>query len=356
MHRFSRRLVRLLSLPVCSVFFVFAFPSASSAQAGPLGLVLPTDNDAIFSDDPSQFYMYTTRNFEGVASTPWTGGTYGFSRNLKRTSIGVIGTRFHEGVDIRPVRRDSAGEPLDEVRAIARGTVVYVNGSAGASNYGRYIVVHHDWGDGPFFSLYAHLSTPLAEQGQVVEAGQSIAKMGYTGAGINRTRAHVHLELAFLLNDRFQQWYDLHFTSENRHGIFNGFNLLGMDVAGLYLAHRSRPDIAIPEYLASHGEIYYKVLVPKRGQLEFLRRYPFLGRGGGSGLGAQSWEFSFARSGVPLEIRPSKQRVGAPVVSWVKPTATNHSYLTSGRITGTGDSAKLTASGSRFIQLIAGGF
>ena len=33
-----------------------------------MGLVLPTDNDAIFSSDPSQFYMYTDRNFEGVVS------------------------------------------------------------------------------------------------------------------------------------------------------------------------------------------------------------------------------------------------------------------------------------------------
>ncbi len=120
-------------------------------RSAPLGLVLPTDNDAIFSPDPSGFYMYTDRNFEGVLTKPWSGGGYGFTRDQKRTAAGIILTRLHEGVDIRPVKRDAAGEPLDEVRSIADGTVVYVNGSASRSNYGRYIVVHHDWGDGPFF-------------------------------------------------------------------------------------------------------------------------------------------------------------------------------------------------------------
>jgi hypothetical protein len=82
--------------------------SAGSLTAGPLGLVLPTDNDAIFSEDPSQFYMYTDRNFEGVVSKPWSGGAYGFTRDQKRSAAGIILTRLHEGIDIRPVRRDAA--------------------------------------------------------------------------------------------------------------------------------------------------------------------------------------------------------------------------------------------------------
>ena len=60
----------------------------------PLGLKLPTANDKIFSANPEQFYMYTTRNFEGVSSKPWTAGQYGYVRNLKRTDEGVIATRF----------------------------------------------------------------------------------------------------------------------------------------------------------------------------------------------------------------------------------------------------------------------
>jgi murein DD-endopeptidase MepM/ murein hydrolase activator NlpD len=115
----------------CSALFLLI---SAPAPAAPLGLVLPTDNDAIFSEDPSRFYMYTDRNFEGVLTKPWSGGAYGFTRDQKRTAAGIILTRLHEGVDIRPVKRDAAGEPLDEVRAIADGTVVYVNGSSSRSN------------------------------------------------------------------------------------------------------------------------------------------------------------------------------------------------------------------------------
>ncbi len=336
-------------LLACSLFLTFA------AKAAPLGLVLPTDNDAIFSD-PSQFYMYTDRNFEGVQSKPWTGGAYGFTRNQKRTPAGIIMTRFHEGVDIRPVRRDERGEPLDEVRAIAQGTVVYVNGPQAPSNYGNYIVIHHDWGDGPFFSLYAHLKAPLVKAGQSVQAGATIGKMGYTGAGINRERAHVHVELNVLLSDRFKIWFDRHFTTKNHHGIFNGLNLSGLNIAELFLAHRANPNLTIPEFLASKEEVHYKVLVPKSGTLDLLRRYPWMGRDLDQVPSPQGWEISFAATGFPLEIRPSSAAGPQARVTYVKPTSGNHADYTLGRLTGTGNTATLTPSGSRYVQLLSDSF
>ncbi len=341
-----------LFVPLLVVSFLFS----PEIDAGPLGLVLPTDNDAIFSSDPSKFYMYTDRNFEGVKSQPWEGGTYGFSRNPRRTGIGLVYTRIHEGIDIAPVRRDADGEPLDDIYSISEGTVVYVNDSTTTSNYGRYIVVHHDWGYGPFFSLYAHLHSCDVKSGQRVAAGQKIARMGYTGAGINRTRAHVHVELCMLLSDQFQKWYDSHFTSKNHHGIFNGFNLTGMDIASLLKAHRADPTITIDQFNIQNSETYYKVLVPAKGQLEFLRRYPYLGRNLENAAGAGSWEFAFAATGVPLSITPSSAVVTHPAVSYVKPSGTDHSYQTVGRITGTGNNATLTPSGSRYIQLITDSF
>lgn len=325
-------------------------------RAGPLGLVLPTDNDAIFSDDPSKFYMYTDRNFEGVTSKPWSGGAYGFTRDQKRTAAGIILTRLHEGIDIRPVRRDASGDPLDDVRAIANGTVVYVNATSSHSNYGRYIVVHHDWGDGPFFSLYAHLHAAVATPGQTVTAGETIGTMGYTGAGINRERAHVHLELNFLLSDRFQVWYDRHFTTRNHHGIFNGINLTGIDIAGLYRAHRTDPTITLPRFLRENSEVHYRVIVPKAGIPDFLRRYPWLGQDLDQVRDPAAWEFSFASTGVPLAIRPVKEAVSAPVVSYVKPTKGNHMDFTVDRLMGTGDKATLTPAGSRYLQLITDSF
>jgi murein DD-endopeptidase MepM/ murein hydrolase activator NlpD len=345
-----------LSARIFLVPLLFLLPVPLPLRSAPLGLVLPTDNDAIFSPDPSGFYMYTDRNFEGVLTKPWSGGAYGFTRDQKRTAAGIILTRLHEGVDIRPVKRDAAGEPLDEVRSIADGTVVYVNGSASRSNYGRYVVVHHDWGEGPFFSLYAHLGSAPVTAGQAVAAGEAIAKMGYTGEGINRERAHVHLELNFILSDRFQAWYETHFTTKNHHGIYNGINLTGLDIAGLFTAHRENPAITIPEFLSRNAEVHYTVLVPKSGELAILRRYPWLGRDLEKVPDPKAWEFSFAATGVPLGIRPSGQAVSAPVVTYVKPTKGNHADFTVDRLTGTGGTAKLTPAGSRYLQLITDSF
>lgn len=334
----------------------FCATNSSLVAADPLGLVLPTDNDAIFSDDPSKFYMYTDRNFEGVVSKPWEGGQYGFSRDQKRTSIGIVYTRLHEGIDIRPMKRDDSGNPLDEVRAIAAGTIVYVSDSASESNYGRYIVIHHDWGDGPFFSLYAHLSRTIATNGQQVTAGQPIGVMGFTGAGINRERSHVHVELNFILSDRFQVWYDKHFTTANHHGIYNGFNLTGLDIAKLIKEHRDNPAISIPQFLRKNEEVYYKVAIPASGPLPLLDRYPWLREGEPPSAKPGHWEIAFNDKGVPLAVRAGAKKVNGPSVTFVKPCATDHSYLTVGRITGTGGSATLTPTGSRYVQLITDSF
>ena len=84
--------------------------SVQTAQNHGLDLVLPTDNDALFSGDGPAFYQYIERDYQGVKSTPWEGGQYGFVRDPKDTAGGVVYTRFHEGIDIRCVHRDPNGD------------------------------------------------------------------------------------------------------------------------------------------------------------------------------------------------------------------------------------------------------
>jgi murein DD-endopeptidase MepM/ murein hydrolase activator NlpD len=211
---------------------LFSWPALAQTT-----LLLPTDNRALF-EQPAEFFQYVDRNFEGEKTTPWEGGQFGFVRDPRRLGSRIAYARFHEGLDIKPLQRDARGNPQDEVRAIADGVVVYAAAAANLSNYGRYIVVQHDWGQGPFCSLYAHLSTSRVAAGQKVKAGAPLGILGYTGSGIDQRRAHVHVELNLYLSSRFEAWHTTSFATPNHHGVFNGLNLIGLDLQALYLARQ----------------------------------------------------------------------------------------------------------------------
>jgi peptidase M23-like protein len=322
----------------------------NTARGQDLDLILPTDNDALFSGDGPAFYQYVDRNYGGAKSTPWEGGQYGFVRDPKSTGGGVIYTRFHEGIDIRSVHRDANGEPLDEVRAIVDGQVVHVSLVPSYSNYGKYIVIEHRWGGSNYYSLYGHLSSIAVQPGETVKRGQPIAVMGYTGTGINRERAHLHLEVCLMFSRQFEAWYNTFFRNDpNRHGLYNGMNLAGLDVARLYLALRKNPALTIPEFLAAE-ETFYKVTLPQARHFDLPALYPWMsatGKRGGS-----SREVSFARSGVPLRIEPSNKRVMQPEVSYVKNSSTECSYLTRDIVSGRGANAHLSGYGAQLMRLL----
>lgn len=342
----------LRTLLFCALAPLLGMLATSAAE--PLRLQLPTDNDALLRGKPEEFYMYVDRNFEGKISKPWEGGQYGFVRTMLRTPEGVIGTRFHEGIDIQPVKRDSSQRPLDEVRSMATGVVAYVNSRAGNSNYGIYVVVEHNWGYGPIFSLYAHLSKVSVTQGQRVLAGAKLGTMGYTGRGITRTRAHVHVELGLLLSLRFTDWHHGLYGTKNLHGIHNGMNLSGLDLPALFLALQKEPDLSIPEFI-SRTPTYYKVTVARRGPLELAERYPWLRRGNPN-QPSPSWEISFSASGLPLSIAPSQRQVSKPLITYVRTTLARHENHTISRVSGTGRRASLASRGQQYLSLVTGNF
>lgn len=342
-------LFRLIKRATC----LLIFPLAASLTAAPATVILPTANDHIFRGESEKFYMYVHRNFEGKASKAWTAGKYGFVRNLRRTEDGLIGTRFHEGIDIKPLKRDRSNRPQDEIKAIASGVVAYVNNGAGRSNYGKYIVIEHHWDSGPLCSLYAHLSETNVKVGQRVTQGQTIAIMGYTGSGINRERSHLHLELNLMLSTHFDQWHSKHFRgSKNYHGNHNGLNMSGLDIAAFYIAQSRDKTLTIPRFVKS-SKVYYKVTVPRNGALEMVTRYPWLAKGDHK-TRTPSWEIAFTASGFPVSVAPSKRKVDAPRVSSVRKCLSKHEYHTKGIISGTGYRATLSKTGNRFIELITG--
>jgi murein DD-endopeptidase MepM/ murein hydrolase activator NlpD len=334
-----------------AVLTVSSFSMMAQSERAPVDLALPTDNDALFRGDGPAFYQVIERDYKGVKSTPWEGGQYGFVRDPVETPEGIVYTRFHEGIDIRPLQRDARGEPLDQVRAIADGKVVHANLVPGYSNYGKYVVIEHRWDKSSYYSLYAHLSAIAVRPGQTVRRGEGIAVMGYTGAGLNQARAHVHLELNLMLSRRFESWYDAcHKNDPNHHGIYNGINLAGLDIARLYLALRKNPSLTIPDFIAEE-ETFYKVTLPKSRYFELPKLYPWM-LTGAAGTEMPSWEVSFARSGLPLKIEPSNQRVTQPELSYVKKNSIDYSYLSQDKIAGRGDNAHLTEAGRLLMRLL----
>ena len=337
-------------LPVIFVV-LFWLNFATAAQNQALDLILPTDNDALFRGGGPAFYQYIEREHNGQRSTPWEGGQYGFVRDPVETGAGVVYTRFHEGIDIRCLHRDANGEPLDEVRAIGAGKVVYTNLVPAHSNYGNYIVVEHRWDGSPYYSLYAHLSTIDVHAGQAVQRGEHIAGMGYTGAGLNQARAHVHLELNLILSHHFETWYNQLFKQEpNRHGIYNGINLDGIDIARLYLELNKNPALTIPEFLEQE-KTFYKVTVPRSAYFELTKNYPWMVKGDATQR-TRSWEVCFARSGVPLRIEPNDKHVSQPELTYVQPSPLDYSLLTRGEIAGRGKQAHLTEYGQQLMRLL----
>ncbi len=335
------------------VVLLFAPSGLGAASATTrFGIQLPTVNDNLFTGHPERFYMYVDRNFEGERSKPWRGGCYGFVRNPVRTKTGVLYARYHEGIDISPIERDRAGNALDMVKSIGDGTVAYANPVSGRSNYGKYVVVEHRFPGGPFYSLYAHLATVSCKRGDPVRAGSALGRMGCTGVGLNRTRSHVHLEFCMLLSSRFDAWHKTYAGATNYHGIHNGMNLAGMDIAKLFLLHRKNPSLSVPDFIRS-TPIQFSVTVSRKGIPDIARRYPWLIRGDARAP-SPSWEISFSKTGLPLLITPSQRKVSRPALTRLRRSQNSYSLETRGLLSGSGDHATLSRRGEKLLALITG--
>ena len=330
-------------------FTILLIVSCVAAWAQPQNLVfrLPTDNTTLFTTGEDDYYMYVDRTFEGETSRPWQGGTYGMVRNPFRPTPGaaVMYSRLHEGIDVKPIYRDAHGEPLDEVRPIAPGEVVHASTNPRHSNYGRYVVVAHQLPEGTIYSLYAHLASVQCRVGQRVGTGNVLGRLGYSGVGLNKTRAHLHLEVALLINSRFADFY----TGENKHGNFNGLNLIGFNPTHVLQACRGGAPFSLTAYFATLRE-HYRIAVPCVGTMDILRRHPFLYKGSRTQrTRPQSLEIAFTAEGVPIGIYPAQRTVTTPFVLSCRPMPTVQQNCTVNRLKHSSDKAALTRSGMGYV-------
>ncbi len=319
------------------------------AQAEDLVYRLPTNNQALFTTGGDAYYMYVDRTFEGKKTKPWQAGTYGMVRNPFRPQPGapVMYSRFHEGIDVKPVQRDANQEPLDDVRPVAPGVVVHASSNPRLSNYGRYVVIAHRVPEGIIYSLYAHLAAVHCHVGQRVGTGNVLGRLGYSGDGLNKTRAHLHLEIGLMINSRFTDCY----KGENKHGNFNGINLVGIDPTDILKACKNGNPFSLSAYLATLEE-HYRVAVPCVGTMDIMRRHPFLYKGDRTAKQRpQSLEIAFTASGVPIGIYPSDRSVQQPHIISCKPMPTVQQNCTVNRVKNSSVKAALTQSGLRYINL-----
>ncbi len=241
------------------------------------------------------------------------------SGNLTSALWGCVrngGARFHEGLDLKPIRRDSRGEALDSIYAFDAGVVQYVNRDADASSYGRYIVVEHgQWMPG-MVSLYAHLSAipSHVKPGLQVDGGEVIGQMGRSASySIPRERAHLHFEVGLWLGPRFQRWYDIQrFKTPNDHGVYNGMNIVGLDVWELLKALRSGEVRTVMEYVATLP-VAVSATVWDNGIPDLLQVNPELMVNALLPTDHAGWRIDFAASGVPIrfEALSASQRSGS---------------------------------------------
>ena len=222
-------------------------------------------------------------------------------------SVRSSGTQFHEGLDIKPVGRDSRGEATDQVMAAMDGVVRHVNHKAGDSSYGRYVVIEHPGVSPAVYTLYAHLAKvePGLRTGLAVRRGQTLGLMGRSAGGyaIPKDRAHLHFEIGLRLTDDFSSWFAWKkFGSPNQHGVWNGMNLMGIDPRDFLERWRSRRVDNFAQYFAGRDSAV-RLRVATTRVPDFIRRYPALLTKPIDGL-VGGWEVQCDVTGLPFAWTP----------------------------------------------------
>ncbi len=275
-------------------FLLLAALASAGGRAQRIDFAWPTPNPAFRDGRPVEDFVQPT--VSGLV----TSGLFGCTRSE--------GTQFHEGLDLYPVERDARGEAVDRVYAVLPGIVRHMNGRVGDSSYGRYLVLEHPGYEPAVYSLYAHLAAfaPDLKEGDRVASGQAIGTMGRSAGGyaIPKERAHLHFEFGLRVTDDFQSWYDFRkFGSPNKHGVWNGMNLMGFDPLDFFERFRAREVDNFRDYFARMAPaVRVRIATPQVP--DFVERYPSLLARPLPAEGVAGWEVTFNVTGLPFALTP----------------------------------------------------
>lgn len=256
-----------------------------------LNIHWPTPNKAFFENGPEKDFIQPSSSGKIVS------GKFGCTRNN--------GKAFHEGLDIKPLRRDHHGEATDEIYSIMEGKVVHVSRGAGSSNYGKYIVIQHYGVKPSICTLYAHLKdiSPDIHAGTFVEGGTVLGIMGRTSSNVKipKNRTHLHFEMGLMITDNFDSWYEAQkYQAKNIHGMWNGRNIQGFNPLDFFTQLRAGKVTSMEEYL-KNLPIAFKIRVYDRKIPDFIKRYPSLLINKFHANNHFGWEIGFTWFGLPTQ-------------------------------------------------------
>ncbi len=132
----------------------------------PVEIIAPTETNSIARDTP-----VPAEPIDELLLWPINGSI--------NSGFGARGAGFHDGIDIGAPE----GTPI---RAAEKGEVIYSDQIRG---YGNIVIVRHTAG---IVSVYAHNQVNLVHEGQSVDRGEVIARVGSTG---RVTGPHLHFEI-----------------------------------------------------------------------------------------------------------------------------------------------------------------
>jgi peptidoglycan LD-endopeptidase LytH len=231
---------------------------------------------------------------------PFSSGAYGCVRNN--------GYKFHEGLDLFPIKRDGRGRAEDIVFAAMEGIVRHASRTTTHSSYGKYIVLEHPGVKPALYSLYAHLAEidPQIKPGLTIRVASRLGTMGNTSSfRIPLNRSHLHFELGIRLSDHFQKWYAKRpFSTPNRHGNFSGFNLVGLDPLSFYESYKKK-SMTTPLAFIQSLPVVAKIRVRSSQIPDFIKRYPSLSVTLMPGESPKAWDAYFSSHGFPVRIEPA---------------------------------------------------
>ncbi len=288
MKRLFFRILLNSIFPIAALVANCTLGASTSAK-----LVWPTPNNAFLEGRGIERFLQATQS--GDADS----GGFGCVRNK--------GFRFHEGVDLKALRRASRGEAIDPVFAAMDGEVAYVNRRPGKSSYGQYIVLMHSGKIPALYSLYAHLRIiePHLHSGRVVVAGETLGIMGRSANyAIPKERAHLHFEIGLQLSESFPRWYELkNFEDANEHGNLNGMNLVGFDPLAFFSFFREKGSDNFSDYI-QNLDTTFTLRVNTKKRPDFIRRYASLQEGEIPGESFAGWDIDFTGFGLPIRWKP----------------------------------------------------